>query len=324
MSLVVFLACGAVSVDYGLLVADANRMQRGVDAAALSAANLLCVTGTDSASIAYDQGQARALAVVVAARNGVTVEPNNITFPAFNKIRVPARVERKFFFAAAIGQRSGSVTRSASAGRIAVRGISHAVPLAMTTNDYNTYKDGTKFEFPLIRNQDTDFSPGTFCSLDLRPDNSGKSGAVFQDDLTDGYNGTVFIGQKIDNALNSDVNSQGAKLDTAMQDRIDDAAAASYHDTGSNYTYPNYPVGDRRIMWIIVADPNPLSNNNPTLTARFFVPVYVISTRSPGNKDEYVKMQILPSVTFDSTDPSIVLGDDSTPFTGPSAVTLLG
>jgi hypothetical protein len=271
-----------------------------------------------------DNYNAKTEAQLVAAKNGVTVNFNDITVTGGTKIRVPAATTRNFFFGRAIGKSSGSITRSATAGRTPLRGIAGAVPLAITTDDYNTYKNGTSFEIQLIRNQDTDFLAGTVTSLDLRPDQSGKSGAVFQDDLTNGYTGTIFIGDKIDNALTSDVGSQGSKLELAIDQRFDDASAAYYHDNGSNYTWPNYPPDDRRIVQLIVADPNPWANGNPLLVARFFVPVYIESYRSPGHKATYIRVRILPTLTANSDNPNLALGDANTPFTGPSVVTLQG
>lgn len=323
MSMVMLMGFAAIAVDYGVLVTDANQLQRGCDAAAVAGASELYKNGTSAAALTTDQTNARNIAVAIAAKNGVEVSPNNVSFPTNNKIKVVANRNRKLFFAAAMGIPTGKVSRSATAGRIALKGVSHAVPLAMTTDDYYANIDGRSFEYQLINNHDTDFLSTTVASLDLRPDNSGKSGAVFQTDLTNGYDGTIYIGQKIDNSLNSDIGSQGSKLDQAMDDRIARAALAPYNDTGSNYTYPNYPAGDPRIMLLIVAPPNPYSNNNPTLNALFFVPVYLESTRSPAGKNEYLRMRILPIVTYSSQDPTIALDTDTATITGPSVVSLL-
>ena len=319
LSMTVLMGCAALAVDYGLLVADASRMQRAADAAALAGASELCTTGTDATAIYNDTARARALAVVVAQRNGATVNANDITFPQWNRINVPASTTRNFFFATMMGQRSSAVTRTAMAGRMPLKGVSGVVPIAITTNDYNTYIGGGTFEVQLIRNQDTNFDPGTATSLDLRLDNSGKSGAVFENDLEYGYSGQTVIGQQINSALTSDINSQGAKLEDAFDWRIDQAALAPYNDTGNNYTFPNYPGGDPRIITLIVADPNPANNNNPQVTARRFVSVYIETVRSPANKAVYFRIRILPTRTYSSQDPNVLLGDDSGSFTGPSA-----
>lgn len=318
LSLVMLLGFCAYAIDYGLLCADANFLQRACDAAALAGAQDLKKTGDDSADVAT----ARTSATNVAAKNGlssVTISFNG----NWNKITVQGSRTRTFFFAPILGQKSGNVTRQATAGRMAVTGIDRAVPLAMTVDDYNNFKDGHQFTLDLINNHETDFSNGTVASLDLRPDSAGKSGAVFQDDLDFGYNGTIFIDQKIDNALNANLTSQNNKMDIAMGDRIDDAAAAAYADTGNNYTYPNYPAGDRRIFTMIVADPNPLSNNSPTLTARWFVPVYLVSERTNSGTAK-ITLRILPTLTVSAADPNIVVGDDATIFSGPSVVQMIG
>lgn len=340
MSLVMLMGCAAISVDYGVLVTDANNLQRACDAAATAGANELY----KYADVTEDQRQARYMAMSIAYKNGVVLQESDVAFspptapplvtavtslltqpplpPRSNRITVKATRVRSLFFARALGFANGTVTRSATAGRVALRGINQAVPLAMTINDYYNNISGGKFDYQLIRNQDTDFIPGTVASLDLRPDNSGKSGSIFEEDLKYGYGGTVVLNQKISNALTSDVGSQGAKLENAMLDRIARAAGAPWRDTGSNYVYPNYPPGDPRVMMLIVAPPNAASNNNPTLDAKFFVPVYLDQVKTPGNKRTILTLRILPTQTYGSQDPNVILDGSDTTITGPSVVSL--
>jgi Flp pilus assembly protein TadG len=323
LSTVVLCGCMAIAVDYGLLVNDANRMQRAADAAALSGANELCKSGTDPLAIAADTARARDLAVVVAARNGVTINPlTDVLFPSYNKIQVTTQTTRNFGFARVIGATSSSLARKATAGRMALRGLSGASPLAITTVDYAAYKGGDPFEVKLIRNQDSDFIPGTATSLDLRLDNSGKSGAVFEQDLTYGYSGQTVIGQPINSALTADDVSQGSKLESAVDYRVNAAKGAPWFDNGSNNTYPNYPAGDPRIITIMVADPSPANNNNPVVTARFFVNVYVESIRRPAQKSTFLRIRILPTVSYDSQNSNVIV-DANGLITGPSAVVLM-
>ncbi|HEX9996761.1 MAG TPA: hypothetical protein VGB45_06430, partial [Abditibacterium sp.] len=89
------------------------------------------------------------------------------------------------------------------------------------------------------------------------------------------------------------------------------------YDTGSTYTYPNYPPTNPRIVTIIVADPSPANNNNPSLTIRFFAPVY-LETINLGSLGTFVRMRILPRREFSSSDPRIVLDDN------PNADTTIG
>jgi hypothetical protein len=205
---------------------------------------------------------------------------------------------------------------------MALKGLSGAAPLAITTNDYNTYRLGAPFEVKLIRNQDADFTPGTATSLDLRLDNSGKSGAIFEVDLTNGYFGQTVIGQPINSALTADDVSQGSKLESAFNYRMEAARGAPWYDNGSNNTYPDYPVGDPRIVTLMVADPSPANNNNPVITARAFVNVYIEAVRRPAQKTTFFRMRILPTVSYDSQNSNVIL-DSNAAITGPSAVVLM-
>lgn len=302
--LVALFGFAAVSIDYGFLVLDARRLQSAADAAALAGATELAKSGTTAEAIAYDTVRARELAMAVAKRNGVTnITNSQVTFPTFNTIRVTPSYSRKHYFAQLLGFDSSGVARSATAGRLPIRGIRRAVPLAMTTDDYYANLNNGSFWYTLVRNQDTDFVKGTVASLDLRSDNSGASGAVFQDDLTDGFNGAIYLGQKINNALTASISSQGDKMNQAMQTRL-----------GASE--------DRRIMYLVVAYPNPAQNGNALINAQFFVRVYVEASdfKNGNNARGRVRFRILP---WDSQDPNIIVGDSTTPFVGQSVVSLM-
>lgn len=333
LSFVALCGFAALSTDYGQMVWRRNQLQRACDAAALGGASQL----PNTIGAQYVAG-------IVAGQNGVPSPtydyPNGV-----REIRVRASQEVSFGFARVIGINSANVTASALAGRLPLRGVPGNVPLAITTDDYNLYKPselpriepaagtadasttssmaGQSFELKLIDNNRQDFTPATAASLDLRPDGSGKSGAVFENDLTYGYPGTIFLNQQISNSLNASIDSQGPKLESAMTQRFLDAAAASYRDTGTNYTYPNYPPNSRRIVTLIVADPNPVDNNNPQVTARAMIPVYIETvTTLTGNY--YLRMRILPSKIYTSDGVGVVPGDSSTPDYGLAVIRLLG
>ncbi len=315
MALSVVVLCGfaALSTDYGQMVWRRNQLQRACDAAALGGASQLPLA-TNAIQVAG----------VVAGQNGVPSPtygfPNGVS-----QIQVSATQQVSFGFARVIGINSASVSATAIAGRIPIRGVPNNVPLAITTNDYLTYKNGTSFELQLIDNNRQNFNPGDITALDLRTDNSGKAVNVFQTDLTYGFSGTIYLNQQINSALNASLSSQGPSVVQAITQRFDEAAAAPYRDTGNNYTFPNYPDGDRRVVTLIVADPALANNNNPQITARAIVPVYLETVRSPGGSgNTYVRMRIMPSLTYSSEDPGVVLGDDSTVDNGLAVVRLLG
>jgi hypothetical protein len=301
----------ALAIDYGTSVATKNGLQRACVAGPLAGA-----TALPNTALAQYQAQQ------TAGEN--TVTSPTITWPnGVKQIGVSASQQLSFFFGGAIGIPTGTVNASAVSARFPIAGVPHVVPLAITVDDFNSYKNGQNFAELLIDNNRQDFTNGTTVGLDLRLDSSGKSGAGFQQDLTWGYDGTTVYNEQIDSALDASLTSQGNKVDLAMDDRFTRAAGAPWYDTGNNYTFPNYPSGDPRVMVIMVADPNPVDNNNPMLNARFFAPVYVDRvTQSSG--DTRLRFRILPTLNYSSEEPGLVIGDENTPDTGLAAVRLVG
>jgi Flp pilus assembly protein TadG len=324
LSLVALLGCCALAADYGRLVATKNLLQRTCDASALAAAAEL--PAIDSTTT----GSAISYAQLTASQNGVTASEIEVAFPSANRVRVTATRQVSFLFAPVLGLRSGLVNATAVAGRSNLAGVPYNVPLAITVDDYNNNLDGKRLEEKLIDNNRQDFNNGTATALDLRNDNSGKSVAGFQEDLTNGWYQPVYFNTQINSALNASLTSQGGKLDQAMRDRFSRAAGAPWYDAGpgsgnsgsnSSYQFPNYPNDDPRIVTIIVAEPNPANNNNPQLLARKLAPVYIedIFTRAG---DTYIRMRILPKHDYNAEDPNIVIGDDSAPSTGLTVIRL--
>lgn len=307
LSSVALLGFAALATDYGLMVAKRNHLQRACDAAALAGAADLPVTAT-----AQYQAQ-------MAARSNKVYSPT-ITYPnGLKQIGVEASETMNFFFARAIGIQSGRVATRAVAERVPLKGIPGVVPLAITVNDYTTHKESGSFWEVLIDNNRQDFVDGTITGLDLRNDNSGKAVDGFQEDLRNGTDNTVILGSQINSALSASLTSQGAALEEAMTDRFEAAAGAPWYDNGTNYTFPNYPSGDPRIITIMVADPNPTDNSSPLLNARFFAPVYVdrvTVTRVTGQLETRLRFRILPGRQYSTEDPGVVLGDPADPDTG--------
>lgn len=341
LSLTVLLGFCALAADYGMLVSDANRLQRACDASALAGASQLKKTGNDVVDVAL----AKQAAIDMMRQYKVAgFDPNAISFNAtWNRITVPASVTRNYFFGGIfklISPNSASnslVARQAIGARTALKGVPAVSPLAITVEDYESFKAGTtSFENILIDNNRQDFSPtiltntgtvatrGTVTAVDLRLDSSGKSGPVFQNDVANGTPGTTVIGQPVQSTLNADLSSQGAKLELAIKDRFARAKNAPWYDNGNTYTFPNYPADDPRIITIMVADKHPADNNNPVLIARYFVSVYVEAIRTPGKDTTYLQIRILPSNTFSSDRSDIIAGDENTPFSGPSVIGLVG
>ena len=359
VSMVGLLGFCSLGVDYGILVATKNRLQRTCDAAALAGAAEL------NANTAAAQAMAKYYAEQTAYENGVPVSEITVSFPDAKRVSVTASRRVNTLFARAIGILSNKVNAGAIAGRQVLKGVPGAAPIAITVEDYKkfSYKlqpngkmDSPLFNAKMIRNHSQDFEDGTFVAMDLRPGNNGKSGAHFQNDLANGYEGETKLDEPVHNALNSALNSQGAKMVDAINDRIARAKQAPWLDSGlpaqgqgtkidnikgvetipnsdlRRYTFPNYQNDNPRIMTIMVANPNDADNSNAMITAVKFAPVYIESVHEvpkankKDNEDDgmyYIRIRILPELTYSSTDPNLTPGDASTPDTGIGVIRLL-
>lgn len=284
------LGFGALAVDYGLMVADANRVQRACDAAALAGATELVKSGTDTSSIAADTARARALAVVVAARNKAPVNPNDVTFPTYNQIRVLGRATRPFLFGAAIGRSSGNLTRSASAGVAAGDRLSsgpgniRVAPIGISWETYNAYNaDRTGYhDIELVRQNKQTFGLNDAVLFDLR-NNNAKSGAKMQDQLTGAETQIASIGD-YETTLNAAQASEKKKLEDGLDILFDRSAQPPWNDGDSdnpgikfnNILNGTAPRNNPRVVYVIVtpSTSNP-SNGTYNTQVQGFVPVYI-------------------------------------------------
>ena len=318
--LVLFAGCAAIAVDYGLLVADANRLQRGCDAGALAGAQLLKVTGDDN----YDTYQAKTVAVQVAAQNNITVDPNNVTFLNNNtQIRVPSVTTRAYFFARVLGQTSGNVNRSATAGVAAGNGLTtatgdaHLVPIGITWETYKAYKDDrtASHDIELVRQNKQTFAQDDLVLFDLRMP-SGKSGAHMMDELTGADVEVSSIGDA-ETTLNAAQPSEQIKFERGLDTLLDRSAVAPWNDgdhsgVGSKYDEilaGTSPRDNPRVMYLIVT-PSTANPSNGTFNTEVqgYAPVYVTSyyeVNISGEKVIRMRMRFLPPGTAGDSDVTI-------------------
>ena len=286
------LGFGALAVDYGLMVSDANRVQRACDAAALAGATELVKTGTNVAAIAIDTTNARALAVVVAARNQVTLNPNDVTFPTFNQINVLGRSSRPFLFARAMGQSGGNLRRAATAGVAAGDGLSsgpgniRVAPIGISWDTYNAYNlDRIGYhDIELVRQNKQTFGLDDAVLFDLR-DTNAKSGAHMQDQLTGDETEISSIGDS-ETTLNAASVSQRKKLKDGLDILFDRSESAPWNDNDAGDAGDQYlnllngtgPRNNPRVVYLIVT-PSTGSPQNGTFDTQVqgFVPVYLES-----------------------------------------------
>ncbi len=331
----------ALATDYGMSVVIKNKLQRVCDASALAGATELLKSGVTNTN--YDN--ARYQAKLTAYQNGVTLVDSDVTFPTFRTVRVGVAQRRNFFFGGAIGIPTGQVAAAAVAGRSYVNALTGALPLGITRATYYNFRPTDAHPNPgsinlrLTRNTQEQFGPlntdnlnngnTTFdvAALDLRYGNSGNSGALFQNELTNGSASQTIIGTQID-PLGSSITSQGNKLAQAIQDRINQAAGAPWYDNGSNYTTGTYPAGDPRVVYILVgADGYAANNSNPKLDLTFFAPAYitgpVTSTNKGGNTQTFLPLRFLPAVGLSSLATGFTLSEADND-TGLTVVRLTG
>lgn len=287
----------ALAVDYGMLTADVNQLQRGCDAAALAGVTQLKRSGNDQADI----DKARDLAVKVARENNVTVDRNAITFnfvasgsaDNYTQITVPATRQRALFFSRIWGVANKTVRRQAiSKVAPATSMTTNAVaPIGITWDTCNAYKNDTDLhEITLIRQNketfardpDDPYQPDPFVLFDLR-DSNGKSGAHMQDQLTGDDVEKAQIGD-FDTTLNASLNSEGPKLSDGLDTLFDHSAAAPWNDSDSEAAGIRYneilagtsPRSNPRVIQLIVT-PSTSSPKNGTFNTEIqgFAPVYI-------------------------------------------------
>ncbi len=307
LSITFVLACGALAVDYGLLVADANRLQRACDAGALAGAAKLKTTGVD----VTDEYNAKLDAQRVAFQNGVTVNFNDITVTNGLQIRVPASTTRTFFFGRAIGQNSGAITRSATAGVAAGDELSsgpgriRVAPIGITWETYNAYNAdrANAHDIELVRQNKQTFGIDDAVLFDLR-DTNAKSGAHMQDQLTGDEVETSKIGD-YETTLNAAQSSEKKKLKDGLDTLFADSAAAPWNDTasGAGTKYNQIVAGtsprdNPRVVYVIVT-PSTTNPHNGTYDTQVqgFVPVYIenyYETNVSGETVVRMKMRFLP------------------------------
>lgn len=296
LGLIMVLGFGALAVDYGLLVADRNRMQRAADAAALAGATQLKRTGNE----VTDTYNARTVAATVASQNYATVDANSITFLSDNtQIRVLAATTRTLLFGQVLGISSKVVSATSVAG-VAPGGnatTDYVAPIGITWETYNAHRfSQEEVALDLTRQNKDIFDINEMVLFDLRGPN-GKSGAHMQDQLTGDEIVPVSIGEE-HTTLNSSLNSEGKKLEDGIEILADRAEGAPWFDEGTSNngnqqtTYQGIyngtlPRTNPRVIHIIIT-PRTFAANNGTFNTpiQAYVPVYVerIENKKKGSE----------------------------------------
>ena len=286
-SLVMVMGAAALAVDYGVLNADANRLQRACDAAALAGATKLKSSGNDS----VDVPAAKELAVIAARRNDVAVNINDIVVSDNNRqIRVPATFVRPLFFARIFNMRSSTLIRSATARKkgfvtpnVAPIGISSSL-FAQMKADFAARGGTDTYDQRLVNHKKNSFDSSRFMLFDLR-DQPSKSPAAMADQITGASVVEIDLGDQAgdgiyqgddgetltETVLNAGENAQYAKYAEAMTTIFQRAAASPWFDTpvvtgnigasiGAHYLpilSGTEPADNPRLMSVIVTPDSP-------------------------------------------------------------------
>ncbi|MDQ3814520.1 MAG: pilus assembly protein TadG-related protein, partial [Armatimonadota bacterium] len=283
--MVAFMGFCALAVDYGVLIADKNRLQRACDAAALAGASRL-----------PDQTSAKDYAILIASRNAVAVQPGNVTFEQDSQIiRVGAVFARDLWFARVIGISSGSVSAYAKA-RASTMSTPKVVPIGITKETYDAYKNDTEpHALTLPRPVDTLYAKDQFLVFDLRL-NSAKSATHMKQQLI----GEDFVNVTLGSYQTSLNASEGPVLENfkdALSVIFQRSSQAPWYDTwmgnlttsdGIRYSEilaRTAPPGNPRIMHIIVNPDGGTPTGGGTWNVQVidFAPVYLEAFKQTTN-----------------------------------------
>lgn len=309
LSIIALLGCVALSVDYGLLMMDASRLQRACDAAALAGATKLKRASArptvptnltlDATNADLDRNAAGKDANTVAWKNDkvpVDVSKGDVVFSDNDStITVRSTVTRRFFFARALGIPSGQVVRFATArvkpiSELSTVGPIHVAPIGISWDTYDAYKNDqtNSHDLGLVRQNKNTFGKDDMVLFDLRSSN-GKSGAQMENQLTGSDKETVKLGDS-ETTLNAAGPSETGKLGGGLDTLFSRAAGAPWYDSPTDNTGADEVLSgaeartNPRVVYLIVT-PSTTSPNNGTFDTpvQGFVPVYIESYDNGGS-----------------------------------------
>jgi len=259
--------CGfcALGVDYGRAVLVKNQLQRGCDAAALAAVRWLPL----------DPAGAKQAAVYYAARNKVTVDPNQIQITNNVRIRVPATARVTYFFAPVIKIVNGPVAAQATAALQQRSSFvpSQLVPIGITPSTVEQYKNGSPVVLEGIRMNKDSLGIRDFVLFDLSS-SGGKSPSQMEGQLQWGsaFNEPTSIGDS-ETTLNASDVAQSSHFEAGMQTRFTAAKGAPWYDTGRSFT--KIPPGSPLLVMMIVTPEAQAINGNNAAPVLAFQPTYI-------------------------------------------------
>jgi Flp pilus assembly protein TadG len=328
--MVALLGCAGLAVDYGVLVADKNRLQRAADAGALSGAAWLQRTGDP----AVDNSNATNQAVKVALANGLEsseVRAGDVLITENNtKLRLTTRRNRTLFFMRVLGVDSQNLSAHSTA-TITGRFTPRALPIGITPQTLSAFNANTTVrELTLTRLQSTNFIRtdipqfDPFVLTDFR--NAGDDGthgspAQMQRQIAGEDVEEIKIG---DSPSSIRANSQEDKFKEGIGALFARAAGAPWNDppTGANVTpwrtvgnqFENIrsgsaPADNPRVVNLFVTDSVLSQNGNFNYPIKQFAPVYIESVTTDALGFTKMQVRFFPPTSGFASQP-VALVDD--------------
>ncbi|MFQ3671434.1 MAG: Tad domain-containing protein [Verrucomicrobiia bacterium] len=293
LGMLVVLLIAAFAVDHGVLVLEANRLQRACDAGALAGA--IHLSGLSQTPTSADLAVARQRAVSTAAANQVVILPDNVVFLNGNtRVRVTGSKQVPLFFGQLASGSSAAIHRRATAEVSRIRGLGGVLPLGLTVGDYARFGPGgpnanEAFTVELIRNQDTAFDNGNVVGLSLQLGTNGKSPAQWENELAGVSDmGTGSRDQMAElNSINSSLQPQGRILRDTLGARFD---------------------GGDRSFEVFLLNPKPQTNGNSPHPIQDVARIEMVERPTQtGKNGARMRIRFLPPSSIDASNREVIL-----------------
>jgi len=236
VALLVLVGMAAISIEVGRVARIKGWLVNVCDCAAIAGASCL-----PNATLATQEAER------ISDENGVDIK--TISFPASNQIKVVGRENFAYMLAGIWGFTTTQVTAQSVAERAGVvTSISRGVlPLGISTGAYDQSSSVTLSFL-------TGGPLGSFNFVSLAWNDS--SSATYINNLENGYDGTIGLGvtQYSGSVLSSDNRTAIVSDSGTGRALFQQATQPPRNDTGSNYTYPDYPKGDPRIALVVLVE----------------------------------------------------------------------
>jgi Flp pilus assembly protein TadG len=223
--LVVIIAFTSLSVDVGVIVFEKAKLSNTVDAAALAGAQELVTNALNTKNVVNEY----------ISKNNIGLKETTITVSESERyVRVTSSKNVKTYFANVFGNSSKDVTSTAKAQVENISALSGCRPIAVIKQ---TFIYGNIY---VLKEGAGDGFSGNYAAISL----GGNGGAVYENNLLNGYSGTIRVGDTIPTETGVIAKKTSNSIATLIS-RCD-------HTPPCTYTY--YNKNCSRIIFIPVVD----------------------------------------------------------------------